>query len=151
MKVWLCGYDSARILQSPSFQEISRLTYEVSSILYIRGKIVISLSQSDLKGDSSGVKLPSVELIKKMCDQLSSRQVIFLHNHPYVAGRCSALPSGLDIATTKRYLKWLWDEGIELIDHIILSPEGFYSFLSHGKVFKAELNSNSKNQTNLIH
>ena len=136
MNVWLCEFDPERIIQFPKFQNISHLTYEVSQVLYIRGKTLISLNQCELIGDSSGVMLPSVEEIKNVCEQLNSRQVLFVHNHPYVAGRCSALPSGLDIYTTKRYLKWLWSVGIELLDHIILSPEGYYSFLNQGKILK---------------
>lgn len=135
MNVWLCDLEPERIVQFPRFQEISHLPYEVSRVLYIRGKTLVSLNRSDRTGDSSGVALPSVELIKEVCQRLNSRQVMFLHNHPYVAGRCSASPSGIDIATTKRYLKWLENIGIELIDHIIVSPEGHYSFLQQGKVF----------------
>lgn len=135
MNVWLCDLEPERIVQAPRFQEISRLPYEVSLVLYIRGKTLVSLKQSDLTGDSSAVRLPNVDVIQEVCQSLNSRQVMFLHNHPYVAGRCSASPSGLDIATTKRYRRWLRDIGIELIDHIILSPEGHYSFLQKGKVF----------------
>lgn len=135
MNILLCDLEPERIVQSPRFQEISHLPYEVSRVLYIRGKTLSSLNGLDRTGDSSGVALPGVELIKEACQRLNSRQVMLLHNHPYVAGRCSASPSRLDIATTKRYLKWLGNVGIELVDHIILSPEGHYSFLQQGKVF----------------
>lgn len=144
MNVWVCDLEPESIVQFPRFQEISRLPYEVSRVLYIRGKTLINLNRLDQTGDSSGVGLPSVELIKGVCQKLNSRQVMLLHNHPYVAGRCSASPSGLDIATTKRYLKWLGNVGIELMDHIILSPEGHYSFLQQGKVFVKKYRNISK-------
>ena len=136
MNVWFSDINPEKIIQLPKFQNISNLTYEVSQVLYICGNTLVSPNQCELIGDSSGVMLPSVEEIKNVCEQLNSRQVIIVHNHPYVAGRCSASPSGLDIYTTKRYLKWLWNVRIELLDHIILSPEGYYSFLRQGKVLK---------------
>jgi DNA repair protein RadC len=134
MNVWNCEFNPERIIQFPWFQDFSRLPHEASQVLFIRGKTLVSFDQLKLYGDSSQVMLLKIEEIKSMCTQLNSSQVLLIHNHPYVAGRCSALPSGLDIYTTKCYFKWLWAEGIELLDHIILSPEGYYSFLFHGNI-----------------
>ncbi|MCS7231954.1 MAG: DNA repair protein RadC [Elusimicrobiota bacterium] len=51
-------------------------------------------------------------------------QIIIAHNHP--SG--SLEPSEEDIQLTKRLIKAAEILGIELIDHIIISKEGYYSF-----------------------
>ncbi len=59
-------------------------------------------------------------------DRASS--IIVAHNHP--SGRLE--PSKEDLAVTRK-LKQAGDIlGIKLLDHIIFSPKGLYSFLDHG-------------------
>lgn len=56
--------------------------------------------------------------------------VILFHNHP--SGDFT--PSKIDIETTKRLKKALNICGIQLLDHVIISKEGYYSFALHNLV-----------------
>lgn len=68
--------------------------------------------------------------------------IICCHNHPY--GPC--LPSSADLETTKVLLKASAMLGISFLDHIILSKDGFFSFLSHGLM---DVESLEKDKVNL--
>ena len=59
-----------------------------------------------------------------------SISVILFHNHP--SGNTS--PSEDDIETTKRLKKALNICDIQLLDHVIISKEGYYSFALHNLV-----------------
>lgn len=54
--------------------------------------------------------------------------VVIAHNHPHGI----ALPSQSDICTTDRIYKALKACGVNLLDHIILSPNGYSSMLGDG-------------------
>ncbi len=58
----------------------------------------------------------------------SSAALIVAHNHP--SGDCS--PSPEDRATTKRLKESGELLGIPLLDHLIVSPQGFFSFRENG-------------------
>ncbi|MGN1031419.1 MAG: JAB domain-containing protein [Butyricicoccaceae bacterium] len=54
----------------------------------------------------------------------NAAQVIIAHNHPH--GR--AMPSRADLETTNLIRQSLKSIHVELIDHIVLGEEGYYSF-----------------------
>lgn len=56
--------------------------------------------------------------------------IILSHNHP--TGECS--PSHEDDTVTQRIREAGRIIGIDLIDHIIFSPTGFYSFVEQGRL-----------------
>ena len=62
--------------------------------------------------------------------------IIVSHNHP--SGNCQ--PSEEDIAVTETLEKVSGIMGIELLDHVIVSRETFFSFLEH-KMLNSEKNS----------
>ena len=62
--------------------------------------------------------------------------IIVSHNHP--SGNCQ--PSEEDIAVTETLEKVYVIMGIELLDHVIVSRETFFSFLEH-KMLNSEKNS----------
>lgn len=64
--------------------------------------------------------------------------IIFVHNHP--SG--DSEPSKQDIEITKRLVEVGKIVGIEVIDHIIIGKDGYYSFQGEGMLKKDE-----KNQT----
>ncbi len=57
--------------------------------------------------------------------------IIIAHNHP----SRDLTPSGADMETTKRVQKAGEILGIELIDHLIITKEGFFSFANEGMLF----------------
>lgn len=66
------------------------------------------------------------ELVKNIL-KLDAKSVIFAHNHP--SGNLK--PSKSDIDFTLKSKKILKDLEINLLDHIIVSEDGFYSFLEN--------------------
>lgn len=56
--------------------------------------------------------------------------VVVIHNHPSGTLR----PSQPDIDVTKRLKHWGDTLGIPLIDHLIITSDGFYSFLDNGLI-----------------
>jgi DNA repair protein RadC len=58
----------------------------------------------------------------------NAKAVIIAHNHP--SG--SRTPSEGDLQTTKKVKDVLTMLGIDLIDHIIIAHENYYSFADHG-------------------
>ncbi len=66
------------------------------------------------------------ELVKKILIK-NAKSVIFVHNHP--SG--SVLPSQSDIDFTNRCKGILRDIEINLLDHLIVSKNNFYSFLEN--------------------
>lgn len=64
-----------------------------------------------------------VEVIKSDCTN-----IVLTHNHPNGA----ALPSGNDVAATRRIATFLSDAGINLVDHIIVNHAEAFSMRSGG-------------------
>jgi DNA repair protein RadC len=56
--------------------------------------------------------------------------VIVSHNHP--SGICD--PSDEDISVTKRLVEAGKIMGIQVLDHVIVSTRGYYSFVEHGQM-----------------
>lgn len=56
--------------------------------------------------------------------------IVVAHNHP--SGDCK--PSGEDIATTERLVKAGDFIGIELLDHLVIGVEGFFSMAHDGLI-----------------
>jgi len=64
------------------------------------------------------------EDILEVCEKHNCKQVIVSHNHPTDTATPSLIDNGLTIEL-RHYLK---DNGIILLDHIIVSKTGFYSY-----------------------
>jgi len=60
--------------------------------------------------------------------------IIFVHNHPMDDSQ----PSDVDIAITKRLCEVARLIGIEVIDHVIVSKDDYFSFQSEGLLIKNE-------------
>ncbi|MDR2879784.1 MAG: DNA repair protein RadC [Fusobacteriales bacterium] len=67
------------------------------------------------------------EFIKKVLDN-DAKSVILVHNHPSGALK----PSESDILITSKLKHLLEKLEIKLLDHIIVSPNGYFSFLEGG-------------------
>lgn len=63
-------------------------------------------------------------------DAISDRAagIIFVHNHPYA----DISPSKEDIAITRRLIETGKLVGIEVIDHVIIGKDGYFSFQAEG-------------------
>ena len=68
--------------------------------------------------------------IFKIAYQLSASSIICVHNHP--SG--NLLPSNNDLITTNNLKQVGNILGIKIVDHIIISNNGYYSFMEHGEI-----------------
>lgn len=125
---------TAKLLNQPFITELTDLEYEKCRVLGVVNDTLVYLPECDITGDANLVWLPAIKSIENSCHKLNTDKVLLVHNHPYVAGKASPNPSALDIASTKLYYKGLKKGGVDLIDHIIVSPVGYFSFKDSGKV-----------------
>ncbi len=79
------------------------------------------------KGKSNKVALSPQEVIRSAC-AFGARKILFVHTHPGGA----PLPSPEDLRFTSALLGLLEPLDITLIDHLVLSPMGRYSFKVNG-------------------
>lgn len=107
-------------LMRPHFDAIN---YEECWVLYLTSSNRLMERQRVSQG---GVQATVVDhrLIVKRALELLSTQIILVHNHPSGA----AEPSGADKQLTERVQQAAALFDIRLLDHIIISREGHYSF-----------------------
>ena len=100
---------------------------EVFKVLFLNTQNELLKEEELFKGTIDRSTVYIRELIKKILNY-NAKSVILVHNHP--AG--SLKPSQADIALTRK-IKEIF-EGIEirLLDHIIISEKGYFSFLEGG-------------------
>jgi DNA repair protein RadC len=80
-------------------------------------------------GGISGT-ITDVRLIMQCAILTNASGIILCHNHP--SG--NLIPSADDDAATFRVKKACEVMNINLLDHIIISPESFYSFADDGRI-----------------
>lgn len=115
-----------------AFNEIfhmDRQAEEVFALLVFdaKGKVLGAFEVSRGTLDSSLVS--PRELFKRIL-LLNGHSYIIAHNHP--SG--STVPSKEDIKTTKRLKECSELMGVALLDHLIISDEGYHSFSQYGEL-----------------
>lgn len=80
------------------------------------------------EGSMASVSIDMQKLVGEAL-RVGAQNAILMHNHP--AG--SLKPSAEDIELTEQVLKALALVNVALLDHIIVSEHGFYSFLKNGQ------------------
>lgn len=120
--------------------QYTNITVEKLSIMGIDadGKKVFFRFVSE--GDITCVGVPMREIAKAFLETDATIAVI-AHNHP----KGTALPSKADIKATETIQKLLFDIGVNLIDHIIISKDDFVSLAQSNEykyIFHRELNTN---------
>ena len=83
------------------------------------------LSQGGVSGTVTDVRL----IMKKVAERLASG-IILCHNHP--SGNLS--PSDADIKLTKKIKEAAALMDVQLLDHLIISGNGYYSFADEGNL-----------------
>ena len=83
-------------------------------------------------GSRSHVRPPNYQKLIAFIQRQGAKKVMLIHNHPYVNGAASALPSVVDMVFTNACLHLFKRDGIELVEHLILSPDEWYSFRENG-------------------
>jgi DNA repair protein RadC len=83
------------------------------------------ISQGGITGTICDIKL----VAKYAIDSLAS-SVILAHNHPSGTLR----PSDADVMVTEKVKNALQLLDVTLLDHVILTADGYYAFAEHGRI-----------------
>ena len=100
---------------------------EVFKVLFLNTQNELLKEEELFKGTIDRSTVYIRELIKKILNY-NAKSVILVHNHP--AG--SLRPSQADIALTRKVKEIFEGIEIRLLDHIIISEKGYFSFLEGG-------------------
>lgn len=96
---------------------------ECVRVLYLNSRKLLIKDELIAQGTVNQAKYNSREIIKRAFE-LCSSSIILVHNHP--SG--SSLPSSSDRIATQRLSEIAQAVDVELIDHLIVSSSGIYSF-----------------------
>lgn len=110
-------------------RDLGDATTEQFIVLLLNNKNYIIGWTEVSKGSISESLVHPREVFATAIHSLAS-SVIIVHNHP--SG--SLVPSREDLSTTKRIYDASKIIGIELLDHLIISNDGFYSFKEHNQI-----------------
>lgn len=109
--------------------QLELLDYEEFWILHLNRANRVIFKECISKGGVAGTVVDVKLLMKKALEKLSSGLVL-VHNHPS-GNRC---PSGPDDAVTHKVSEAAKLLEIKVIDHIIITPSGYYSYNDEGKL-----------------
>ena len=119
---------AAEILLSTWDNDTIELQEEFKVMFLNRANLVLGIYPLS-KGTTSGT-LVDVKLIFGVALKSNASGIIITHNHP--SGNLK--PSDADIELTKKIKKCSDFLDITLIDHIILTKNGYFSFSNEGKL-----------------
>lgn len=118
-----CVEDSVKLFRGLIPEEKIDLKEFFLVALLSRNNQILGVSVIGI-GATNGVCV-GIKEIFQLAIKTNSSSIILCHNHP--SGKL--LPSDFDIALTKKVKEACAFCEIALLDHIILSREGFYSFI----------------------
>lgn len=120
-----CSQDAYEVIKA----DLLDLEYEEFWVLLLnRANQVIKKERISAGGVSGTVADPKI-IFKKALDELASG-IILVHNHP--SGNLS--PSGADISLTQKVKSGGKLLDISVLDHLIFTNQGFYSFADEGRM-----------------
>ena len=118
-----CSLDSYNILSA----QVADLQYEQFWVLLLnRSNQVMAKRLISTGGVASTVV--DVKMVFQPAIELLASGIVLCHNHP--SGNLQ--PSESDIDLTRKIKRSAEDLDIVLLDHIIISPNGYYSFVDEG-------------------
>lgn len=100
---------------------------EIFKVLFLNTQNELMKEEELFQGTLDRSTIYIRELIKKVFEY-NAKSIILVHNHP--SG--SLKPSQSDIILTKRIKEIFENIEIRLLDHIIISEQGYFSFLEGG-------------------
>ena len=110
---------------------LAKMSQEVLAIVILNKNKQIIYERILYQGDDSNMTINSRDILRLL--MIHNGYFFYLiHNHP----NNSLLPSELDISFTKRIREKAKLFNVKLVDHLIISSSGYYSFL-HDNLFHA--------------
>jgi len=111
------------------FRNLADLTHEEFHVLYLNRANRVMGSQRISQGGISGTVI-DVRLVLKAALERSASSIILAHNHP--SGNLK--PSESDIKITKKIGEASKTMEVQLLDHLIISDDSYFSFSDEGMI-----------------
>ena len=108
---------------------LAKMTQEVLAIVILNKNKQIIYERILYQGDDSNMTINSRDILRLLMIH-NGYYFYLIHNHP----NNSLLPSELDVSFTKRIREKAKLFNVKLVDHLIISSHGYYSFL-HDNLF----------------
>jgi DNA repair protein RadC len=105
------------------------LAYEVFQVIYLNSSHEIINEEIIAVGTATEVPVSPRQIVERMVKN-GAVSVVLAHNHPGGAPE----PSAEDVGFTKETAFVCGMMGLKLMEHIIISPNGHYSFAIEGKL-----------------
>lgn len=105
---------------------LQRLNYEEFWVLYLSRSNRIMYEQCISKGGTAGTVVDTKLILKRAIELLAS-SIILVHNHP--SGNLQPSREDENITDAIKQAGKLID--VRLLDHLIITPNAYYSFLDH--------------------
>ncbi len=112
-----------------TFVCLKSLNYEVFRVLFLDKKHQLIEDELLAIGENDHVFVSSKSIVKKAL-LLSASSIILMHNHP--SGE--AKPSVADIKITNEVAASLKNLEIQVLDHLIIAADGYFSFRQEGLI-----------------
>ena len=127
-------YEEKTIVTSDSLYKrysitLAKMTQEVLAIVILNKNKQIIYERILYQGDDSNITINSRDILRLLMIH-NGYYFYLIHNHP----NNSFYPSDLDIAFTRRIREKAKLFNVKLLDHLIISQNGYYSFL-HQRLF----------------
>jgi len=110
-------------------QYMAELVHEEFWVLYLNRANKVLSKEVLSSGGISGT-IVDIRILLKRCVELLCSSVVLLHNHP--SG--NLYPSEEDKKLTKKIREACMHLDIQVIDHIIITHKGYYSFADEGLI-----------------
>lgn len=110
-------------------QSMERLPYEQFRVLHLNRANRVIFDECVSKGGTTSTTVDVKLVMKRAIDKLSAG-LIFVHNHP--SGNLR--PSKADDELTQRLKKAAEILDIKVLDHLIITPSGYYSYSDEGRL-----------------
>ena len=118
--------DNPEVIYSLMSFDLADKTYEEFFVLYLDKRLRLLKKVKIATGDSDYLSL-NIKDIFKVAIKTDSPNIILVHNHP----NGTLQPSKSDITTTKAIIKSAMCLDINVVDHLIITSNGYYSFMEN--------------------
>lgn len=119
-------FDNPNTIYSFMRLELESKTHEEFFVLFLDKKLRLIRQHQIAKGGLDSLAF-EIKDILRLAIKIDSRNIVLVHNHP--SG--SLKPSDSDLETTKRVVDAANAVDILVVDHLIISSKGYYSFLEN--------------------
>ena len=118
---------------------LGKMNQEVLAIVILNKNKQIIYERILYKGDDSNIAINSRDILRLLMIH-NGYYFYLIHNHP----NNSIYPSELDVSFTKRIKEKAKLFNVKLVDHLIISQYGYYSFLHDSLISQVENKKNNE-------